>query len=108
MLLFLYSAANPQDLPSLPTRALPISLAASKDHGGCPDAPGKKDTTAAGQSRRQRSEEHTAELQSPYDLVCRLLRKKKKVTAVGECFKSKRRSITDYNADLRHPSINLQ
>src|SRR5438094_10573563 len=29
--------------------------------------------------RRDRSEEHTSELQSPYDLVCRLLLEKKKV-----------------------------
>src|SRR5437867_10178381 len=29
---------------------------------------------------RQRSEEHTSELQSPYDLVCRLLLEKKKKT----------------------------
>src|SRR5437867_8426185 len=28
--------------------------------------------------RRDRSEEHTSELQSPYDLVCRLLLEKKK------------------------------
>src|SRR5207248_11617440 len=28
-----------------------------------------------------RSEEHTSELQSPYDLVCRLLLEKKKITA---------------------------
>src|SRR5207248_10425135 len=28
-------------------------------------------------SRRNRSEEHTSELQSPYDLVCRLLLEKK-------------------------------
>src|SRR5438094_4152506 len=33
-----------------------------------------------------RSEEHTSELQSPYDLVCRLLLEKKKIN----------------NADLRH------
>src|SRR5437867_6248648 len=32
---------------------------------------------AAGESER-RSEEHTSELQSPYDLVCRLLLEKKK------------------------------
>src|SRR5207248_11794044 len=30
--------------------------------------------------RRARSEEHTSELQSPYDLVCRLLLEKKKKT----------------------------
>src|SRR5438094_3370286 len=29
---------------------------------------------------RRRSEEHTSELQSPYDLVCRLLLEKKKIT----------------------------
>src|SRR5437867_8608016 len=28
----------------------------------------------------ERSEEHTSELQSPYDLVCRLLLEKKKIT----------------------------
>src|SRR5438094_4285516 len=44
-------------------------------------------TQAAAQSRnaprresRDRSEEHTSELQSPYDLVCRLLLEKKKHT----------------------------
>src|SRR5437867_6927411 len=30
-------------------------------------------------ARRRRSEEHTSELQSPYDLVCRLLLEKKKI-----------------------------
>src|SRR5437867_13349885 len=32
----------------------------------------------AGARRERRSEEHTSELQSPYDLVCRLLLEKKK------------------------------
>src|SRR5438094_2194753 len=32
----------------------------------------------SGSRRRRRSEEHTSELQSPYDLVCRLLLEKKK------------------------------
>src|SRR5437867_5817036 len=36
--------------------------------------PGTPDRT------RMRSEEHTSELQSPYDLVCRLLLEKKKMT----------------------------
>src|SRR5207248_6403869 len=34
---------------------------------------------ATATSTRSRSEEHTSELQSPYDLVCRLLLEKKKV-----------------------------
>src|SRR5207248_3763118 len=33
-----------------------------------------------GRRHRDRSEEHTSELQSPYDLVCRLLLEKKKST----------------------------
>src|SRR5437867_8422348 len=33
---------------------------------------------AAAPTRPRRSEEHTSELQSPYDLVCRLLLEKKK------------------------------
>src|SRR5207248_10974981 len=34
-------------------------------------------------SQFNRSEEHTSELQSPYDLVCRLLLEKKKTNALG-------------------------
>src|SRR5207248_9140316 len=36
--------------------------------------------TATGRTQALRSEEHTSELQSPYDLVCRLLLEKKKKT----------------------------
>src|SRR5438094_4765588 len=41
--------------------------------GGCATNPGR-----AGSPPAARSEEHTSELQSPYDLVCRLLLEKKK------------------------------
>src|SRR5207248_3406783 len=34
---------------------------------------------------RYRSEEHTSELQSPYDLVCRLLLEKKKKIVTDKC-----------------------
>src|SRR5207248_8953131 len=37
---------------------------------------------SGGQPPRLRSEEHTSELQSPYDLVCRLLLEKKKETSI--------------------------
>src|SRR5438094_2534919 len=37
-------------------------------------------SSRAGSCPRSRSEEHTSELQSPYDLVCRLLLEKKKST----------------------------
>src|SRR5207248_9158493 len=43
-------------------------------------------------SRPTRSEEHTSELQSPYDLVCRLLLEKKKKTD------NKRHSLIDNSA----------
>src|SRR5437867_7361150 len=36
-------------------------------------------------ARRRRSEEHTSELQSPYDLVCRLLLEKKTIKVL-RCF----------------------
>src|SRR5207248_11496635 len=39
---------------------------------------GSTDIQRSTSSRRPRSEEHTSELQSPYDLVCRLLLEKKK------------------------------
>src|SRR5207249_10622868 len=44
------------------------------------DAPGRGDQAVGGEAadRRARSEEHTSELQSRFDLVCRLLLEKKK------------------------------
>src|SRR5438094_5061222 len=38
-----------------------------------------------GAAQRERSEEHTSELQSPYDLVCRLLLEKKKNNKTISC-----------------------
>src|SRR5438094_6970965 len=60
--------------------------------GGTPGAPlpdcsaGGAWRQAGGPTARRRSEEHTSELQSPYDLVCRLLleKKKKKKTKIIE------------------------
>src|SRR3989454_8226146 len=46
---------------------------------------------------RKRSEEHTSELQSPCNLVCRLLleKKKKQQQANSYCMKDKRNKISD-------------
>src|SRR5438094_7329720 len=41
-------------------------------------------TFNAGARSKERSEEHTSELQSPYDIVCRLLPEKKKPRQVTE------------------------
>src|SRR5438094_1821260 len=47
-------------------------------HGVGPVQPDRGDPVVPRPLRRGRSEEHTSELQSPYDLVCRLLLEKKK------------------------------
>src|SRR5437867_5020680 len=54
-------------------------------------------TTGTGAYIRTRSEEHTSELQSPYDLVCRLLLEKKK--------KKKKNKITQTTNRKRHKNI---
>src|SRR5438094_4769591 len=56
-------------------------------------------------ARQQRSEEHTSELQSPYDLVCRLLLEKKKSRHIAAspltCWK--RRTRPTSRGMTRHP-----
>src|SRR5438094_8678761 len=59
--------------------ALPISGRASR----APCARSSPSIAAAPRCRT-RSEEHTSELQSPYDLVCRLLLEKKKTRNASE------------------------
>src|SRR5256885_13055529 len=59
--------------------ALPICHLGRK-MGSVPDYPGNVYTRELNQSTRIRSEEHTSELQSPCNLVCRLLLEKKKKT----------------------------
>src|SRR5207248_10588505 len=101
---FFYGSRAPRDLHPFPTRRSSDLLArAAAGHGwaavGHPGPRGVRFPSAAplgpalvvaaapagrpGRSRRPtgaatRSEEHTSELQSPYDLVCRLLLEKKK------------------------------
>src|SRR2546426_3084935 len=55
--------------------------------------------SAARGSRERRSEEHTSELQSPCNLVCRLLLEKKKKTSVGD--QDKHDSQLPTSAELR-------
>src|SRR5207248_11311419 len=89
--LFLHCSAHHRDLHSFPTRRSSDLVEAA----GAPDAdrndrPVKIHIRQPGEAREmpqvqadqravdERSEEHTSELQSPYDLVCRLLLEKKK------------------------------
>src|SRR5207248_8655004 len=104
-LLPLHAALPPRDLHSFPTRrssdlrrARPSRLSADAAfRGGLDDGLPARHDQASSRSRgvrpvsppacpggsrttspaERRSEEHTSELQSPYDLVCRLLLEKK-------------------------------
>src|SRR5699024_12825970 len=68
---FFYRSVAPRDLHSFPTR---------RSSDLCAGRPFRRDS--GGRCRRRstesRSEEHTSELQSRFDLVCRLLLEKKK------------------------------
>src|SRR5437867_5654098 len=77
--LFFFNDPSTTDIYTLSLHdALPIW------RGGERDEPGRARRLAGAQHRVRvpvvRSEEHTSELQSPYDLVCRLLLEKKKIT----------------------------
>src|SRR5688500_20380345 len=83
---FFSSSRAPPNLPSFPTRRSSDLRFAKPDHGT--DLPSRRGKAIKGQfrSRRssrvrkeERSEEHTSELQSPCNLVCRLLLEKKKI-----------------------------
>src|SRR5207248_5556891 len=60
----------------------------------------KENWSALPIGERVRSEEHTSELQSPYDLVCRLLLEKKKQIHY------RRRPLTSM-VHARHPAIRM-
>src|SRR5207248_10704299 len=73
MLLFFFTAPAPTEIYTLSLHdALPIY----PKEGRSPKSRSSK--CGLGIELRARSEEHTSELQSPYDIVCRLLLEKKK------------------------------
>src|SRR2546427_7635925 len=57
----------------------------------------------------QRSEEHTSELQSQSNLVCRLLLEKKKNTTLFDCLRSTLipRCLFVSSSDLSRPTVSL-
>src|SRR5207248_10251123 len=79
-LLFFFTATATTEIYTLSLHdALPIL----PDQHQAPDQVQRPQPQEPGLEQRpdqQRSEEHTSELQSPYDLVCRLLLEKKKNT----------------------------
>src|SRR5437868_8707361 len=77
--LFLYTTPPTPPIYTLSLHdALPISIT-SRHSFAPPSTPGRI-TTARARRRFMRSEDHTSELQSRFDLVCRLLLEKKKKT----------------------------
>src|SRR5919205_3122712 len=66
---------------------------------GCPWSRTARTTRPRGPAARRRSEEHTSELQSHSDLVCRLLLEKKKslVLSAGVCGAHNRVGYLDYD-----------
>src|SRR5437867_9693284 len=72
---FFQGSAPPRDLPSFPTRRSSDLVHDPPQDHVIVIRSGRMRWTVEGESR---SEEHTSELQSPYDLVCRLLLEKKK------------------------------
>src|SRR6266516_143869 len=73
----------------VPSAAAPIIEAARAVDGraGSETSGSRSTSSRHGREPRSRSEEHTSELQSPYDLVCRLLLEKKKTLESDEPYR---------------------
>src|SRR5207248_9507657 len=93
-ILSLPSAPDHRDPPSFPTRrSSDLRAGISQDSISSPRIPGHGTTTRVHRpghygpphGRGFRSEEHTSELQSPYDLVCRVLLETKNGWGAGRC-----------------------
>src|SRR5207248_10111014 len=104
---FLHDARHPRHLHSFPTRRS-SDLARAADgrtrvrFGTCRLARPRDTRPQAPESRSGKSEEHTSELQSPYDLVCRLLlEKKKKKQKQSKSHKTKPPRQHSYQTTLR-------
>src|SRR5699024_12633660 len=101
---FFFHATAPTEIYTLSLHdALPISTAARTVSG----VPLLSSHTSAARLRCSRSEEHTSELQSRFDLVCRLLLEKKKNTSHSQNLdnlRSPNRPIRRSPSRLPHPS----
>src|SRR5207247_9352930 len=78
---FLQWSLDHRDLHSFPTRRS-SDLRAQGTRGADRAAPADSARDREGPDRLRRSEEHTSELQSRVDLVCRLLLEKKKTSLI--------------------------
>src|SRR5207249_11331663 len=94
---FCYAYGHHRDLHSFPTRRssdLPSSRTQTSEpsrairrysmlSGSCVACVRSCEASTRSRSSRWRSEEHTSELQSRFDLVCRLLLEKKKINEIN-------------------------
>src|SRR5690242_20876866 len=89
-LFFFYSSSAHRDLHSFPTRRS-SDLAHRQDDRQAPRRRGwsRAAAGAVGVRDQPRSEEHTSELQSHVNLVCRLLLEKKKYTVISVLYCTK-------------------
>src|SRR5256885_6654442 len=78
---------------------------ASRTPGSGAAPPGLDRASQGVDSHRERSEEHTSELQSPCNLVCRLLLEKKKVFAAASLFSAIDRR---YSIAVVTPTVSLR
>src|SRR5438067_10621415 len=76
----LFRSSTEQALPTGASRRLDTRCCSLARSACCPFRIGLKDPLALSRSA-PRSEEHTSELQSRFDLVCRLLLEKKKISS---------------------------
>src|SRR5207248_9890436 len=96
-ILFFFNAPATTEIYTLSLHdALPISRARAPPRRPC--RPGRRRPSV--RCTRRRSEEHTSELQSPYDLVCRLLLEKKK--------KKNKKKKKKYTTDKNKNKIQIQ
>src|SRR6266705_7165934 len=88
-LVFFFNVTAPTEIYTLSLHdALPISPPSAGRRSWCP-IPMPRTITRPPMPAR--SEEHTSELQSPYDLVCRLLLEKKKKKKKKKTIKQKKK-----------------
>src|SRR5690242_21928573 len=78
-LFFFHGSSDPPALPSFPTRRSSDLVSRAASARFCPPSAARMQTNTASKSTGARSEEHTSELQSHVNLVCRLLLEKKKI-----------------------------
>src|SRR5437867_7590671 len=105
--LFFFNAPAPTEIYTLSLHdALPISQLVLREQLERRDVPARdpaQDLVARRPHLLVRSEEHTSELQSPYDLVCRLLlEKKKKKTTLNTQHHSRIHTKRPYQVTLSH------